>query len=42
MNHEFRDGARAYAGDSSSVLDEPSKTIKAGDHGVPGGEHDCT
>jgi len=38
-NHEFRDGARPYAGHSGSVLDEPSKTIKAGDHGVPGGEN---
>jgi DNA (cytosine-5)-methyltransferase 1 len=39
LNHEFRDGARAYAGHSGSVLDEPSKTIKAGAHGVPGGEN---
>jgi DNA (cytosine-5)-methyltransferase 1 len=38
-NHEFRAGARAYAGHSGSVLDEPSKTIKAGAHGVPGGEN---
>ena len=38
-NHEFRDGARSYAGHSGSTLDEPSKTIKAGDHGVPGGEN---
>jgi len=38
-NHEYRDGARAYAGHSGSVLDEPSKTIKAGVHGVPGGEN---
>ncbi|MDY2655487.1 MAG: DNA cytosine methyltransferase [Candidatus Limiplasma sp.] len=38
-NHEFRDGARAYAGHSGSKLDEPSKTIKAGAHGVPGGEN---
>lgn len=38
-NHEFRGGARAYAGHSGSVLDEPSKTIKAGAHGVPGGEN---
>jgi DNA (cytosine-5)-methyltransferase 1 len=41
-NHEFRDGARAYKGHSGSVLDEPSKTIKAGDHGVPGGENMLT
>lgn len=38
-NHEFRDGARTYAGHSGSLLDEPSKTIKAGAHGVPGGEN---
>lgn len=38
-NHEFRDGARLYVGHSGSVLDEPSKTIKAGAHGVPGGEN---
>ncbi len=38
-NHEFRDGARSYAGHSGSKLDEPSKTIKAGAHGVPGGEN---
>jgi DNA (cytosine-5)-methyltransferase 1 len=39
LNHEFRAGARPYAGHSGSVLDEPSKTIKAGAHGVPGGEN---
>jgi DNA (cytosine-5)-methyltransferase 1 len=38
-NHEFRDGARPYAGHSGSVMDEPSKTVKAGAHGVPGGEN---
>ena len=38
-NHVFRDGARKYAGHSGSLLDEPSKTIKAGAHGVPGGEN---
>ena len=38
-NHEFRDGARAYKGHTGSILDEPSKTIKAGAHGVPGGEN---
>lgn len=38
-NHEFRGGAKAYPGHSGSVLDEPSKTIKAGAHGVPGGEN---
>ena len=38
-NHEHRPGARTYAGHSGSLLDEPSKTIKAGAHGVPGGEN---
>lgn len=32
-------GARLYAGHTGCVLDKPSKTIKAGDHGNPGGEH---
>jgi len=39
FNHEFRGGAKKYNGHSGSVLDEPSKTIKAGAHGVPGGEN---
>ncbi|MGE5371708.1 MAG: DNA cytosine methyltransferase [Solirubrobacterales bacterium] len=39
MNHEFRDGARAYHGHTGSPMDEPAKTLKAGDHGVPGGEN---
>jgi len=38
-NHEFKGGAKHYAGHSGSVMDEPSKTIKAGAHGVPGGEN---
>jgi len=38
-NHEPRPGARAYPGHTGSLLDEPSKTLKAGDHGVPGGEN---
>ena len=38
-NHEFRGGAKTYPGHSGSALDEPSKTIKAGGHGVPGGEN---
>jgi len=38
-NHEFRDKAKTYTGHSGSVMDEPSKTIKAGVHGVPGGEN---
>jgi len=39
FNHEYRPGAKAYSGHSGSLLDEPSKTIKAGTHGVPGGEN---
>ena len=38
-DHEFRDGAKAYPGHTGSLIDEPAKTIKAGDHGVPGGEN---
>lgn len=38
-NHVFRDGARSYAGHTGSLLDEPSKALKAGAHGVPGGEN---
>jgi len=38
-NHVFRDGARVYAGHTGSELDMPSKALKAGDHGVPGGEN---
>ena len=38
-NHEFRAGARPYPGHTGSALDEPSKALKAGDHGVPGGEN---
>ena len=38
-NHIYRPGAKSYPGHSGSLLDEPSKTIKAGAHGVPGGEN---
>ncbi|MCC7387976.1 MAG: DNA cytosine methyltransferase [Phycisphaerales bacterium] len=38
-NHFLNPGARAYAGHNGSPLDEPAKTLKAGDHGVPGGEN---
>jgi DNA (cytosine-5)-methyltransferase 1 len=38
-NHVLIPGARAYPGHTGSPLDEPSKTLKAGDHGVPGGEN---
>ncbi len=39
LNHRLVPGARAYAGHTGSPLDEPAKTLKAGDHGVPGGEN---
>lgn len=35
----LREGARPYAGHTGSPLDQPAKTIKAGAHGVPGGEN---
>lgn len=38
-NHVFNAGARSYPGHTGSPLDEPAKTLKAGDHGVPGGEN---
>jgi DNA (cytosine-5)-methyltransferase 1 len=38
-NHRFNPGARAYPGHTGSPIDEPAKTLKAGDHGVPGGEN---
>ena len=39
LNHRFQPGARAYKGHTGSPLDLPAKTLKAGDHGVPGGEN---
>jgi DNA (cytosine-5)-methyltransferase 1 len=38
-NHLFQPGARSYKGHTGSPLDEPAKTLKAGVHGVPGGEN---
>jgi DNA (cytosine-5)-methyltransferase 1 len=38
-NHGFQPGARSYKGHTGSPLDEPAKTLKAGVHGVPGGEN---
>lgn len=38
-NHLFKGYSRSYPGHTGSVMDEPSKTIKAGAHGVPGGEN---
>ena len=39
LNHYMIPGARSYAGHTGSPLDEPAKTLKAGVHGVPGGEN---
>ncbi len=38
-DHNFQPGAKAYPGHTGSPLDFPAKTLKAGDHGVPGGEN---
>ena len=38
-NHRFQSGAKVYPGHTGSLLDMPAKTLKAGDHGVPGGEN---
>jgi DNA (cytosine-5)-methyltransferase 1 len=37
-NHIGWPGARIYNGHTPNVLDRPAKTVKAGVHGVPGGE----
>lgn len=37
--HVQQPGARSYPGHTGSPLDEPAKALKAGDHGVPGGEN---
>lgn len=37
--HNLHPGARSYDGHTGSQLDQPSKTLKAGVHGVPGGEN---
>ena len=39
LHHKFQQGARSYPGHTGSPLDEPAKTLKAGVHGVPGGEN---
>lgn len=39
LNHFVNRGARSYSGHDGSLIDEPAKTIKAGIHGVPGGEN---
>jgi DNA (cytosine-5)-methyltransferase 1 len=39
LNHKLNPGARAYPGHTGSPIDLPAKTLKAGVHGVPGGEN---
>lgn len=39
LNHKLNPGARAYPGHTGSPLDLPAKALKAGGHGVPGGEN---
>ena len=39
LNHRFQDGARSYHGHTGSPIDQPAKALKAGVHGVPGGEN---
>lgn len=38
-HHVFKGGAKIYPGHTGSYIDEPSKALKAGGHGVPGGEN---
>jgi DNA (cytosine-5)-methyltransferase 1 len=39
LNHVMQPGARSYPGHTGSHLDAPAKALKAGVHGVPGGEN---
>ena len=39
FGHRFQPGAKPYPGHTGSPLDEPAKALKAGVHGVPGGEN---
>lgn len=39
MQHVITSGARSYKGHTGSVLDQPAKSLKAGTHGVGGGEN---
>jgi DNA (cytosine-5)-methyltransferase 1 len=39
LNHVLQPGARSYPGHTGSPIDEPAKALKAGVHGVPGGEN---
>ena len=38
-NHRFQAGAKSYPGHTGSLIDMPAKALKAGVHGVPGGEN---
>ncbi|WP_170004486.1 DNA cytosine methyltransferase [Pseudopontixanthobacter vadosimaris] len=38
-DHRLQLGAKVYLGHTGSLLDQPAKALKAGDHGVPGGEN---
>lgn len=39
LNHKLQPGAKTYPGHTGSPIDLPAKTLKAGVHGVPGGEN---
>ena len=39
LNHVLQPGARSYPGHTGSLIDFPAKALKAGVHGVPGGEN---
>jgi DNA (cytosine-5)-methyltransferase 1 len=39
FGHWQHQGAKAYPNHTGSHFDEPAKALKAGDHGVPGGEN---
>ncbi|KSZ56022.1 multidrug DMT transporter [Rhodococcus pyridinivorans KG-16] len=39
LNHILQPGARVYPGHTGSPIDLPAKALKAGGHGVPGGEN---
>jgi DNA (cytosine-5)-methyltransferase 1 len=39
LNHVLQLGARSYPGHTGSPVDLPAKALKAGGHGVPGGEN---
>ncbi|KII14329.1 DNA cytosine methyltransferase [Phaeobacter sp. S60] len=39
LDHRLQLGAKVYPGHTGSPIDLPAKALKAGDHGVPGGEN---